>query len=166
MQLKVRQVSYADIPRVLELAMRTHQMNSTGMSVSENALRRMIGDAASSDHMYVAELSDKYGWCGIIGIAITDTREEECCVRLFAMSCRVMGRGIERAFLSVLIEDVLQSGGHRVTSLFKETGKNRMMRAMYQMAGFQQDSVLEDETMVFTLDHNQKTTCPRWVMIV
>ena len=81
------------------------------------------------------------------------------------MSCRVLGRGIERAFLALLVESAIKQDLSEIEALFKPTGKNRMMRAFYQMSGFNHVGDLSDQTMLFKLQQHQKLDVPNWVKV-
>ncbi len=165
MELTVRHAVATDVPRVLELMKRTHQMNSTGLLPDEAEVHRMLADNGDIHSLYVAELRDRFGSCGIIGTVMAETVGTRWDIQLFAMSCRVMGRGVERAILSTLIGDATQRGCASVTASYTVTDRNRMMRAMFQMSGFRQHEVRDNGSLVFLLDQSQKPACPSWVRI-
>jgi methoxymalonate biosynthesis protein len=165
MELTVRHADAADVPRILELMKRTHQMNSTGLLPDEAEVRRMLADSGDVRCLYVAELRDRFGPCGIIGTVMTEILGTRWDIRLFAMSCRVMGRGVERAILSTLIGEAMARGSESIAASYRATDRNRMMRTMFQMSGFRQHEVHENGSLVFLLDHSQKTVCPSWVRL-
>lgn len=165
MELCVRHAATTDVPRVLELMKRTHQMNSTGLLPDEAEVYRMLEDPGDVRSLYVAELRDRFGACGIIGTVMSETTGARWDIQLFAMSCRVMGRGVERAILSTLIGEATERGCASVTASYTATDRNRMMRTMFQMAGFRQHELRENGSLVFLLDHSQKPVCPSWVRI-
>jgi FkbH-like protein len=165
MELTVRHAVAADVRRMLELMKRTHQMNSTGLLPDEAELYRMLADAGAARALYVAELRDRFGACGIIGTVMTETLGTRWEIQLFAMSCRVMGRGVERAMLSALIDEALNRGCDRIAALYTATDRNRMIRTMFQMSGFRQHAVQENGSLEFLLDHSQKPVRPSWVRV-
>jgi len=164
MRLSVRRAVSADLPRVQEMMSRTHQMNSTGLLLSEAELRETIG--VNTKELFVAELQDRFGSCGIIGILLMDTLAEEWRMLLFAMSCRVMGRGVEKAVLFALTERYRPAGLTGMTALLRETDRNRMMRTMFQMSGYRQWDRQEDGSIIFKLADSHDLTLPRWVRLV
>ncbi|MBE0642728.1 MAG: HAD-IIIC family phosphatase [Bacteroidetes bacterium] len=166
MQLDLRPATAGDAPRVMELMQRTHQMNSTGLLLSESALLGIIRDSEEGPHLYVAELSDRFGWCGIIGVFLAEVDGPQWQVALFAMSCRVMGRGIERAIISELVDRATARGCRHFRALYHATERNRMMRTMFQMSGFRQQGMRDNGSTFFELDFTQKPTRPSWVSVI
>ena len=104
MKLNIRQMKEEDICRVLELMTRTHQLNTTGWIMEQNDLQNILV-ASKSTNIYVAELDDKFGSYGIIGAAITELIKDTLILKYLAVSCRVMGRGIEQAIIIKLLFD-------------------------------------------------------------
>jgi len=163
MKLTVRPMQEEDINRVSELMTRTHQLNTTGLILDRQKLLDLIPDRAKDQVIFVAELDDRFGWNGIVGAAVVRYTPQHCRIIFFALSCRVLGRGIERAFLHKLIHQALESGFDETEALFKNTGRNRMMRALYQMSGFVPTGHLADEIMIFSLKNNNIPEIPKWV---
>ena len=164
MRLVLRPATSHDIPRVIELLRRTHQMNSTGLQPADDDLAR----TAAAEHpdgrlLFVAELEDRFGHCGIIAATLLALRGEEADILLFAMSCRVMGRGVERALLSALVDHATDAGASRMRALYRPTERNRMIRTMLQLAGFRPLPPDTEEELLFELDFQFRPTCPSWV---
>jgi FkbH-like protein len=135
MKLRIRLMTQADVPRVLELMTRTHQLNTTGRLVERGELERILRDRAGSTRVFVAELEDRFGAYGCIGTAMADVEGSRMRLAYLAVSCRVMGRGVERAIVSWLALSAAQAGVAGFEAEFRDTGKNRMMLALYQMMG-------------------------------
>ena len=166
MQLSVRLMTISDIPRVLELMTRTHQLNTTGKLFKKEKLIKNIEGKFQSDSIFVAELNDKFGWSGIVGTAITRTTRSYWRLVFFTLSCRILGRGIERSFLTVLLDKAIKNNHKNIQALLKKTGRNRMMQAMFQMFGFKHKYDLKDQTMVFQIDLKQIPEIPEWVEVI
>ena len=84
-----------------------------------------------------------------------------------AISCRVLGRGIERALLSRLIEGAGGQGLKNVQAVFRDTGRNKMMRGLYQMMGFRhQENFTEDGALIFTARVDKIPAAPSWVEVL
>lgn len=81
--------------RIEELINRSNQLNYTESRVAPGEVTRYILDI---DHYHVitAFVWDRYGYYGLVGVAIVNFRENK--VEHFAFSCRVMHMGVE-AFL-------------------------------------------------------------------
>jgi len=166
MKLTVRPMGEGDIPRGLELMTRTHQLNTTGLTLGRSDLEKIFRDAPDEPRVTVAELRDRFGRYGIIGAAIAESARPVWRLTSFAVSCRVMGRGIERAFLASLIRATNSRGYTHSEAAYRDTGRNRMMRALYQMMGFRAGGHAADpETILFRARIEDVPEVPRWVEV-
>lgn len=110
------------IPRLAQLTEKTNQFNVLKKPLSEEEIASYI---QSSDHIiYHASLHDKFGDHGVILFALIDKEKDRWVIRSMLMSCRVFGRGVEDAFLSVLQEDAQKKGVDVIRILSEETPKN------------------------------------------
>jgi FkbH-like protein len=167
MELAIRPMAVDDIPRVLELMTRTHQLNTTGLVWDRAALADAFTGRPDGLRVMVAELHDRFGWYGIIGTAIMATTPASWRLKYFALSCRVMGRGIERAFLSTLVRAALQAGCASPEAELRDTGRNRMMRALYQMMGFTASGTADEAgIIIFRARPGWLPDIPRWVEVL
>ncbi len=168
MKLKIRPMIITDTQRVLELMTRTHQLNTTGWIIEQSQLIDLMEKNNPSHEIYVAELEDKFGKYGIIGTAIIEKEILSFMLKYLAVSCRVMGRGIERAILISIMNNNSESGFQFAEAEFRETGKNRTMRALYQMMDFQQISASEDHDnlFIFKRELTNLPPLPNWLDIL
>ena len=166
MRLTVRPMNREDIPRVLELMTRTHQLNTTGWVLTQDALAELSEIRSGLPKIFVAELDDKYGPYGIIGTAIVETGPSLWRLKYLAVSCRVLGRGIERAFLVSLLREARDLRLACAEAMYRDTGRNRMMRALYQMMAFRQVGVPDEAgAMIFRARLGDIPHIPRWVEV-
>ncbi|MCX6142772.1 MAG: HAD-IIIC family phosphatase [Ignavibacteriales bacterium] len=167
MKLKVRPMQEDDIPRVLELMTRTHQLNTTGLMLGRDEMMGIVRGEVKEEHVVVAELRDRFGWYGIIGTVLAVTAPSMWRLKYLAVSCRVMGRGIERALLATVLHGAREQGFTHLEAEFRETGTNRMMRALYQMAGFRTgDKPDALHVTMFRVDPKNLPDIPRWVEVL
>jgi FkbH-like protein len=122
-----------DLTRAEELTNRTNQLNTTGRTYSREELEKL---RCSSRHLLLmAELSDKFGSYGKIGLALVECGPEVWTIKLLLMSCRVMNRGVGVSLLSYILRRARESGV-RLLSEFVANDRNRMMYVTYKFAGF------------------------------
>ena len=83
----------AALERIEELFQRTTQFNTTGRKfpVSELAAQLARGEAA----VFSMHVSDRFGDHGLVGAAVVEGGE----IVGYALSCRVLGLGVEHRFL-------------------------------------------------------------------
>ena len=138
MELTISKMTEADLCRVSELTVRTHQLNSTGYTYSFETLKNMLN--LPQYMILVIELDDKYGTYGKIGIALLELKEEVWIIKLLLMSCRVMSRGIRSPFLTYL-KRLAKNNNVRLQAEFVFTDKNRQMYITYRFSGFNEIEV-------------------------
>ena len=69
------------------------------------------------------------------------------------MSCRVLGRGVERASLAVLAAEARRCGFRTLVGYYLPTAKNQMVRSHYADLGFSQRATQKDGVAtVWSLD--------------
>lgn len=139
LQLRLKPASEKDLYRAEELTLRTNQLNTTGVTYSAEQLRDLI--ASENHQVIVAELDDKYGSYGAIGLLLISQQPGRWCVDLFLMSCRVMSRGVGGVILTAL-RKTCQYRQLELAAQFRETDRNRMMFITYRFAGFRQEGEL------------------------
>ena len=93
---------FADLLRAEELTQRTHQLNTTGRSYTHDELHQAI--SAGSPRVLVADLHDRFGDHGSIGLCVIDQAPSLWTLSLLLVSCRVEGRGIGGVLLARLMQ--------------------------------------------------------------
>ena len=145
LKLTVSNVTYDDLKRVEELTLRTHQLNSTGYTYSYEELKSLTD---SKNHVFlIAELKDRFGDYGKIGICLMEKGQDRYIIKLLLMSCRVMSKGIGTAFLIHCIR-LAQSENKDLYAEFLHTDRNRVMYINYKMMGFEEETEDDDEKSV------------------
>lgn len=135
MKLTLSRVKEGDLERVEELTLRTNQLNSTGATYDYEELLSFIN---SENHVFlIADLTDKFGDYGKIGLALAERSEQALTIKLLLMSCRVMDRGIGSALL-VHMAKTAQAEGLDLLADFISTGRNRLMYVTYKLMGFEE----------------------------
>jgi len=135
MVFTISEAAEEDLQRAEELTVRTNQLNSTGRTYSYEELKVLC---ASPDHiLLVAELEDRFGRYGKIGLALVETRGPVWRLQLLLMSCRVMSRGVGAVLLNHVMT-LARDNGAGLQAEFAETGRNRMMFVTYRFAGFRE----------------------------
>lgn len=166
MNLTLHPMAAGDSPRVLELMSRTHQLNTVGRVLAEDELLEILDGKKGRWFVTVAELTDRFGSYGTVGAAIVERTDSSWKMYLLAVTCRVLGRGVERAILATLLQEARRSGLSHAEALYRDTGRNRAMLALYQMMGFRRCSAYEEEgTAVFSLALDRAPATPNWIEV-
>jgi FkbH-like protein len=157
LSLTLKSARESDLYRAEELTIRTNQLNTTGITYSVDDLRDLI--KSEKHQVIVAELTDKYGSYGAIGLVLISEELGSWCIDLFLMSCRVMSRGVGGVLLSVL-RLACREKQLELKAKFKHNDRNRIMFVTYRFAGFEEqgDVMINNLSEISPLpDHMQLT---------
>lgn len=128
----------ADLPRLHELSVRTHQLNSAGEPLSDEELGSML--SSTGHDVTTVRLADDFGDDGLVGAAVgvraTAGQQEELTVPLVMMSCRALGRGALDALLAWLCRSAAAAGAARIQVPCRLTDRNVPFRMALVAAGF------------------------------
>jgi methoxymalonate biosynthesis protein len=143
-QVLIAPAGPADLPRLHELSLRTHQFNTALEPVGEAALAALLGSA--EHRVTVVRLRDQFGDDGLVGGAVTQTvtqagREPAggpgaWRVTLLVMSCRALGRGVLDALLAALCRQAADGGAAELLVPCLVTDRNVPLRLALAAAGF------------------------------
>lgn len=156
MSLTIRSAGPQDLTRAAELTDRTNQLNATGRRYSVDELRMMIQDAAYE--ILVAELVDRYGDYGIVGLCVLSKSEKVSKIKIILLSCRVLNRGISAVLMNEIVE-LEKSRGRTVFAELVRTGRNRHMELAFRFSGF--DISGKEDSGVVLLEHRAQAPWQR-----
>jgi FkbH-like protein len=135
MILSIGPASKEDLQRAEELTIRTHQLNTTGYTYSYDELDYFRQSAQYK--LLIADLEDKYGSYGKIGLALIETSDELWIIKLLLISCRVVSRGVGTAMINH-IRNQARAHGVVLQAEFLSTDVNRMMYMTYKFTHFRE----------------------------
>jgi FkbH-like protein len=117
------------LPRVQELFERTTQFNTTGRKFGAAELDRLAGAAGGG--VFALHVRDRFGDHGLVGAAVVEAGE----ILGLALSCRVLGMGVERSFMEALT-GAMVSLYPTLSGRIVETDRNLPVRNVYRDSGF------------------------------
>jgi len=122
------------LPRVAQLINKTNQFNLTTRRYTEEQVRAM---AASPDWWCRwFRLADRFGDHGLIGVILARKGRPAWTVDTWLMSCRVLGRDMEKFMACVLLAAAHQHGATAVVGEYIPTAKNALVKDLYPQLGF------------------------------
>ena len=160
-------IGFADsftIPRVAQLTQKTNQFNLTTRRYSEADIRAM---SESPDAMVLwLSLNDRYSDNGIVGVLIVRRiSASEWMIDTFLLSCRVIGRTVENAFVGYLSRSLLARSAGALLGEYHPTQKNNLTANVYRDLGFQFTGERAGVTC-WKLDlRQQPVQVPTWIAI-
>jgi len=156
-------VDYVDVGdehvgRVAQLTNKTNQFNLTTIRRTEAEIRALV---ASEDHLVRAiRVADKFGDYGLVGVAVLERSDAEWKVDTFLMSCRVLSRGIETAFLATVVAEAADRGPKTFAARYVPTPKNVLVKNLYPEHGFREEAPGE-----FRADLSEIVPRPEYVKV-
>ncbi|HTK82441.1 MAG TPA: HAD-IIIC family phosphatase [Bacteroidota bacterium] len=159
LQIKVlvQSASAFTIPRIAQLTQKTNQFNLSTKRYTEAEIRALSSDP----HCIVlcVSASDRLGDSGIVGVAILKTDTSPATIDTLLMSCRVLGRGIEQALVSVMQTIAQRHGTTTLAAEYVPTKKNGMVKKFLTENGF----VSLNDQNKFVLEKSGEV--PRWIKV-
>lgn len=121
MRVHVMPAGQEHLARVVQLINKTNQFNLTTIRRSHEEVEALV---ANGHTVYAMTVRDRFGDYGLVGVAIVDNRANDWRLDTFLLSCRVLGRGVETAFLGVIAGYARAAGAERLHADFVPTAKN------------------------------------------
>ena len=130
-KLKIYLNSTTYTQRIAQLTQKTNQFNFTTKRYNELEIEKYIKD----DNTLVIglEYEDKFGKEGLIGVSIikTNAAEHSADLDTFLLSCRVIGKNVEYAFLNEILRILQQMKLSQIKIDFQPTKKNVVAKTFY-----------------------------------
>lgn len=130
--VRIAEAVVADLPRLHELSVRTHQFNSSGVEVTAADFAELL--RASDQRVTTVRLSDKFGDDGIVGGCVIATARWR--MPLLMMSCRALGRGVIDALLTWACLFARDAGAGQLVVPCVINSRNVPLRVALTSAGF------------------------------
>lgn len=141
--------------RLLQLMNKTNQFNLTTMRFTE---KDVLGIIDSQDkEIFLYKVSDRFGDNGVVAAAIVEYGDEAKIIE-FTMSCRIMGRKIENAIIEDMENACRVHGYQEVIGVYKPTGKNKPVEALYTSLGYEKRCVQDNGAVEFCVRLDKKLT--------
>ncbi len=133
-RMQIEEVSAANLTRVSQLLNKTNQMNLSTRRMSDQEL---LDWAYKRNHkLWVFRVTDKFGDYGLTGIVSLAIEEDKGRIVDFVLSCRVIGRKVEGAMLSIAIMYAREIGLKEIYAEYIPTTKNKPCLDFFQKSGF------------------------------
>ncbi|MCA0240629.1 MAG: HAD-IIIC family phosphatase [Proteobacteria bacterium] len=136
MKMSIRVDVPANVPRLAQLTQKTNQFNLTTRRYDE----QQIQSFQRAEDWLVADfsLADTFGDSGVVGLALINlTTPQSARLDSFMMSCRVIGREAEGAFLHTLFRHLAERGVQEVSAEYLPTAKNDLVKNFLPDQGFE-----------------------------
>lgn len=153
-----------EIPRVAQLTQKTNQFNLTTRRYSEGDIRGFL--SSGSADVIALKVRDRIAEMGLVGVAIVTYRGAVAEIDSFLLSCRVIGRGVEDALLSTVVNQTARAkGAKKVVGRYVATAKNGQVQNFYGAHNFK---IIADSPEGKLWEHEvgpQSVPPPAWIKI-
>jgi FkbH-like protein len=137
-------------PRISQLTQKTNQFNVTTRRYSEEDIIRFADDPSTV--VYWASLRDRFDDSGLIAVAIVVFHADTCRIDTLLMSCRVIGRGVERGLVAHIAKEAMKNGCKHLLGEFIPTAKNSLAANLFSDLGFALEDGGSEPMWRLTLD--------------
>lgn len=121
--INVRRLTNANIKRVTQLFNKTNQLNMSTRRLSESELEDWA--SIETNHVLTVSVSDSFGDLGLVGVLGFSLADKSGVITDFVLSCRAMGREVERTMFYCAVMELTKLGAEEITARYIPTERNR-----------------------------------------
>lgn len=147
-QVTVENLNDVNLPRFVQLFNKTNQINLTTRRMTD--VQVLQWSEKHNARFWTFRIKDRCGDSGLTGIVGIEINGNSARISDFILSCRVMGRNIERAMLAVTVEYCRSRGLRDLTATYIPTAKNKPCLEFWLNSGFTFDSA--NKSFLWILD--------------
>lgn len=129
-QITIEAANEFNIQRIAQMTQKTNQFNLTTHRYTDADVRGFV-DAGWK--VWCIGVADKFGDNGITGAIMITPKGE---IDTFLLSCRILGKGIEIAFVKKILSLLAEAGIDNLTAKYLPTAKNDQVKEFWEKVGF------------------------------
>lgn len=152
-EIEIIKANNFNIPRIAQMTQKTNQFNLTTKRYTDADIK----DFATKGDVWCISVKDRFGDNGITGAIIITKQNTKADIDTLLLSCRILGKGIEDAFVKAILNILYKEGIKEVTAKYLKTLKNSQVKDFYDRIGFTVINESEDEKD-YTIDLNKELT--------
>jgi FkbH-like protein len=136
MEADVAPITPGNLGRVTQLVNKTNQFNLTTRRYTEAQLAARAELPGSWSGVFT--LADRFGDHGIVGVllCVPDAAPDAWEIDTWLLSCRVLGRDLERFMLDRAVTAARDRGISRLVGVYRPTARNRLVADLFSRLGF------------------------------
>lgn len=135
--------------RIAQLISKSNQFNLTTKRYTEIQIKEF--EENNNYFTRQIRLKDIFGDNGMISVLICNKSEKKWEIDTWLMSCRVLGRGVEKAVLQDIVINAIDHGVEKLVGYYKPTARNIIVKDHYKKLNFIKTSA-ENENETWELD--------------
>jgi len=135
MVIEVSDINKYNFERCVQMINKTNQFNLTTKRYTSQKLKNFIDSSHQVSRVF--RIEDKFGDHGITGLAMAQKKSNEIwIIDTFLLSCRILGRNLEKIMLIELLKKLKQKNASIVRGQYIKTKKNQICKNFYEKNKF------------------------------
>lgn len=153
-QLTIEHANEFNIQRIAQMTQKTNQFNLTTKRYTDTDIRQFLQEGWE---IWCLSVADKFGDNGITGCMMVKPNLSQSQnvksmeIDTLLLSCRILGKGIEHAFLKTILSILHNEGVRMVIASYSPTLKNNQVSNYYNKNGFNILSVDSNGTIHYAI---------------
>ena len=138
-----------NLPRIAQMTQKTNQFNLTTRRYTEAEVRQRLNDGW---RVYCMSVRDRFGDSGVTGAIFLEPIDWDTMgIDSLLLSCRVLGKGIEEAFMGSILNLLHDEGVQKVVADYIPTAKNGQTADFYDRMGMECISIADDSSKHYAM---------------
>ena len=125
LQVKISKLTPSLLPRAVQLLAKTNQFNLTTRRHGEAQLQAWLNQPEITIHLI--HVQDRFGEQGWSGLWMAKKENNQFLVDSFLLSCRVLGRGLEKVLWRDLLLEAQKQNVHSILASYRPTERNHLV---------------------------------------
>jgi FkbH-like protein len=155
---------YADLDTELELWWDNPKQLERAVQLAQKTNQfKLTAELPKGQQVVTGALRDRFGELGVIGVALISG--DQRCARLdnILFSCRALGRGVEKTFLSHLLAQLQSRGVEAVLARWEQLPRNAQTEDFLEQCGFQPTA--EERNYRFEFGRDSLPLAATWINV-
>ena len=128
-QITIEAANEFNIPRIAQMTQKTNQFNLTTKRYTDADVKSFL---VNGWKIWCTSVADRFGNSGITGCIMVNRDT----IDTFLLSCRILGKGIENAFIKKILALLKEDGVRTIKAAYLPTAKNAQVADFYDRCGF------------------------------
>ncbi len=133
------------LDRLAQISQKTNQFNLSTKRYEVADIKSLIADQKVD--LLPFHVKDRFGDYGLTGLCIIRYESSTALLDTFLMSCRILGRQLENAFMDHLFVILKEKGVSRLEAEYIPTEKNQQVAQFFDGMGFESRQTKEGSTV-------------------
>ena len=144
-QITIEAANEFNIPRIAQMTQKTNQFNLTTKRYTDADVKGFLADGWK---IWCISVADRFGDNGITGCVMVNRDS----IDTFLLSCRILGKGIEKAFVKQILLELRNQGLKEIRAYYVPTAKNAQVKDFYEKCGFTCTAEVAEGKKEYVLD--------------